>query len=482
MPSLSMNPNEEESNYKLQGLNAPQISLASLCYDSQMSNKIRNELYDENENQNNQESTSSNTSSLDDDDNEESNDSEDGDQNQAGEEPKINQMGRNLKGVNLIINNSIDSHMLTNSYMLKDPIQINDLKIMRKNDQAQKKLSYNDIKQKSIKNNLVKLGVNRMNSNNHLIQKPSNDNDKKKQIDEDEEFVDDDLSFFKENNTLNTDKSCDFVTFTKPLMYNEIKTTSNLYSTKLSVYPHHNQQKNEFQRVRQPSFELKNLTKNQVYVQKHQELKVFDNISVNITQQTNSTVSTLNPAPELPKNSTPIFTDHATAASLNAKHRQFLNAKLNLTIAPPASGQQIDFKKPNTINNTIKLESSKPVFLVPQIPPVNASNEQSLKQKNSPSHANTYKTSTLKSNSNLMMENMNYGLACNSKSGTNGLERKMTHKIMSSEILDVSKISALENATSTNSCVVVTKADIPKDIKKCLKDEIKKDKSKCSIQ
>jgi hypothetical protein len=59
---------------------------------------------------------------------------------------------------------------------------------------------------------------------------------------------------------------------------------------------------------------------------------------------------------------------------------------------------------------------------------------------------------------------------------------KIAHKIMPSDILDVSKISALENATSTNSCVIVTKADLPKDIKKCLKEEIKKDKSKCSIQ
>lgn len=53
--------------------------------------------------------------------------------------------------------------------------------------------------------------------------------------------------------------------------------------------------------------------------------------------------------------------------------------------------------------------------------------------------------------------------------------------MLTSDILDVSKISALENATSTNGYVVVAKVDMPKDVRKCLKDEFKKDKKQCSI-
>ena len=50
------------------------------------------------------------------------------------------------------------------------------------------------------------------------------------------------------------------------------------------------------------------------------------------------------------------------------------------------------------------------------------------------------------------------------------------------DIFDMSKISALENATSTNDCVIVQKTDMPRDLKKwCLKDENKKDKKQCSI-
>ena len=234
--------------------------------------------------------------------------------------------------------------------------------------------------------------------------------------------------------------------------------------------------------VRQPSFELKNNNnnRNQIFVQKH-ELKVFDNLSVNSNQINNNNNDNKTKLPDLPKNSTPIFTDNATAASLNAKHRQFLNAKLNLTIMP---GQQQ--KQQTLINNNNKQQEIKSVFLVPQVPPIQQQQQQKVSPVTSANTAaaassatttTTYKTSTLKSNSNLIMDTVDYDSEIVAKS-----RNKIAHKIMPSDILDVSKISALENATSTNSCVIVTKADLPKDIKKCLKEEIKKDKSKCSIQ
>lgn len=118
----------------------------------------------------------------------------------------------------------------------------------------------------------------------------------------------------------------------------------------------------------------------------------------------------------------------------------------------------------------------KSVFLVPQVPSVSEEKQmiastpmpnviETLKK---PSLATSYKTSTLKSNSNLFVSSAI-------------MKKKMGSHLLSSDILDVSKISALENATSTNACVVVEKADMPKDLRKCLKDEFKKDKKQCSI-
>ena len=81
----------------------------------------------------------------------------------------------------------------------------------------------------------------------------------------------------------------------------------------------------------------------QVFVQKHSELKVFSNINTNMTinslNQTDQTSNNVKPG--LPKNSTPISTDHGTQQHLSAKHRHFLNAQLDLTIVPPKSEQVI---------------------------------------------------------------------------------------------------------------------------------------------
>ena len=49
-------------------------------------------------------------------------------------------------------------------------------------------------------------------------------------------------------------------------------------------------------------------------------------------------------------------------------------------------------------------------------------------------------------------------------------------------MLDMSKIAAYENATTSSNLVSVAKIQLPKHVKKSIKDEYKKDKSKCSIQ
>lgn len=217
----------------------------------------------------------------------------------------------------------------------------------------------------------------------------------------------------------------------------------------------------------------------QVFVQKHTELKVFNNLQTT----TNMTINSLNQTEqstngavksELPKNSTPISTDHGTQQHLSAKHRHFLNAQLDLTIVPGKQQTALAQRKTNSPN------SQNPVFLVPQIPMLHNDQKGQLVsstptppeiKKSSLSTVNmgSYKTSTLKSNSNLVVNSNDIH------------KKKLGNHLLTSDILDVSKISALENATSTNACVIVTKADIPKDLRRSLKDEYKKDKKQCSI-
>ncbi len=225
----------------------------------------------------------------------------------------------------------------------------------------------------------------------------------------------------------------------------------------------------------------------QIFVQKHSELKVFSNINTNLTvnslnQTEQSTVITNNEGsvkPEIPKNSTPISTDLGTQQNLSAKHRHFLNAQLDLTIVPPNKQQiqqnQLGFQSRTT--KKIDSPQQKSIFLVPQVPGMysqNAENKPQAQAVMAPisqiemlKKSSSYKTSTLKSNSNLIV-NMNEV----NKKKTGG---------MHPDILDVSKISALENATSTNGCVMVQRTEIPRDLRKTLKDELKKDKKQCII-
>ncbi len=236
--------------------------------------------------------------------------------------------------------------------------------------------------------------------------------------------------------------------------------------------------------------QLKELTNNyqlpqqqqpQVFVQKHSELKVFSNINTNMTinslNQTEQSTTTINNEggiikPELLKNSTPISTDLNTQQHLSAKHRHFLNAQLDLTIVPPNKQQQQQQIPQSRVVKKSDSPQQKSVFLVPQVPGTysqsdNRAQVAPMSQIDLLKKSSSYKTSTLKSNSNLIV-NMNE--ITKKKSGS-----------MTPDILDVSKISALENATSTNACVMVQKTDMPRDLRKCLKDELKKDKKQCSI-
>ncbi len=214
----------------------------------------------------------------------------------------------------------------------------------------------------------------------------------------------------------------------------------------------------------------------QAFVQKHTELKVFNNINSNTTiNSLNQTEqSSAGPAKaELPKNSTPISTDHGTQQHLSAKHRHFLNAQLDLTIVAAKQQTALVQRKTNSPN------TQNPVFLVPQVPAPHKEQNQVVSSTPAPPeikksslsnvvNMGSYKTSTLKSNSNLVVSSDVH-------------KKKLGNHLLTADILDVSKISALENATSTNACVVVTKADIPKDLRRSLKDEFKKDKKQCSI-
>ncbi len=234
--------------------------------------------------------------------------------------------------------------------------------------------------------------------------------------------------------------------------------------------------------------QLKELTNNyqlpqqqpQVFVQKHSELKVFSNINTNMTinslNQTEQSTTTINIEsgiikPELLKNSTPISTDLNTQQHLSAKHRHFLNAQLDLTIVPPNKQQQQQIPQSRVVKKSDSPQQ-KPVFLVPQVPGTYSQSDNKpqaapMSQIDLLKKSSSYKTSTLKSNSNLIV---NMSEISKKKSGS-----------MTPDILDVSKISALENATSTNACVMVQKTDMPRDLRKCLKDELKKDKKQCSI-
>lgn len=83
---------------------------------------------------------------------------------------------------------------------------------------------------------------------------------------------------------------------------------------------------------------------------------------------TNETLS------EMPTNSTPIVTDPNTLAALNAKRKQFLNAKLDLTINNVPSQP---FKAVANNNNN----QTNDKFLVPKVPPLSRTSQKSSQKQ-----------------------------------------------------------------------------------------------------
>ncbi|CAF1045263.1 unnamed protein product [Brachionus calyciflorus] len=276
--------------------------------------------------------------------------------------------------------------------------------------------------------------TNNNNNNNNRVNLIINNSlashvDEKKPDVRDEDFVDDEMSVFKNETLNNQNKISDYKTFKIPLLPDK-----KLEQLPLSLQPI---------QIQPNDYLLKN---NKIY----NELKVFNNISNFDSTTTNLPNLNLNPlVGELPKNSTPIFSDNTTAAYLTAKRKKLLNAKLDLTIAPPTTDGQ----------------EAKPIERKP-------SNFMMPKVKSTPLPEN-FVTSTLRSTNNLQLSTKKSSKLLS----VPGVETKVI-----SGSLDLSKLSAIENVVTSTNLISVSKAEIPLDIKKQFKEEIKKDKSKCIIQ
>lgn len=296
------------------------------------------------------------------------------------------------------------------------------------------------------------------------------------------------MSMFK-NDTLLDAKSSDYKTFKIPLM----PAPQSINNLPLSIRPI-DAQPNEYL-----------FKKNKVF----NELKVFSNIShlTNVQDQ-----SSIHPS-ELPKNSTPILTDNTALAILNAKRKQILNAKLDLTIqttnqsAPPPQPQhqqqpvydkqesspQLDLlERANLMQQLTNSEPTKPMsaikpnenrrsgnFLLPKLSHLAGGGKQSSKasQAAAQSKADTvdYRTSTLKSTST------DQGGSGGGQKASKQLEQLPIIEKKSANTLDISKLSAIENVVTSTNVVGVPKVDMPKGLRHCIKEEIRRDKKSCII-
>ena len=253
------------------------------------------------------------------------------------------------KNMNFIINNSIDSHMLINSFDLKAKQEANPSKKLQK-------LKNKDIEAKKPQYTNIYLPHD-TNTNNFYVN-------------------DEDMSLFQNSKNkpqpIST-KTNDYKSSLRlPLIQLNGQDTNNCenyyYSSissnpvPLSIQPIVTSQTNDSPASSSTSssssiYATVNLNKKN---SKFNELKVFS------TEVAESPAQFAKPADvpalvnknllpksefQLPKNSTPLFNDSNNAAELVNRRKQFLNAELNLTIAPlPAS-------------------EIKSVFLVPRVPP-----------------------------------------------------------------------------------------------------------------
>jgi hypothetical protein len=251
------------------------------------------------------------------------------------------------------------------------------------------------------------------------------------------------------------------------------------------------------------------------------ELKVFNNSNTNNSNMSNNNLtkhslffntmfdtndqSMLRINNELPKNSTPIYTDNTNSAYMLAKRKQLLNAKLDLTITGPISNfsapvgnnimnsyanlmqkqqqlmmqekqQQQPLIPENLEEETIEegyynlgngniINHPKQEFILPKISIniENGNDEQAVKT-----------SSTLRTAEQTDADGSGGGVALKGQT-------KQINKINTN--LNVSKIHCAFEAVSTSANLIsIPKSEIPKEFKKKIKNDIKKDKSMCSIQ
>jgi hypothetical protein len=288
----------------------------------------------------------------------------------------------NSKNINLIINNSIDSNMLANSFEQK---QIATMSTQQSagNVQVQSTIYENIAPERHFALKKIPKSLERIYENNP----DANLN----------EFLDDDMSVFeKENDTF---KVVNYKDFKKPLMASEIL---------------------------------------------HQQVESDVPLSIRPIV-----------------NSTPILTDQNSQNALNAKRKQILNSNLNLTIVPSQQSGQAK-------------TSGMSEFPVPLMPGPRAfpetQSKQAAKENQPPDSVEIIK-----------------GVESQQIKSSTENQANMKFAFVRLGPLDLSKISALENATTTIVAMPapLPKNEIPKEIKKCLKEELKKgikEKSMCSIQ
>jgi hypothetical protein len=239
------------------------------------------------------------------------------------------------------------------------------------------------------------------------------------------------------------------------------------------------------------------------------ELKVFNNLTsavnnnatsnnnFNTTKQSLSStgifdedVSKLN---DLPKSSTPIYTDNTSSAYLLAKRNKIFNAKLDLTITgtanmngnlnnfysvakaekqyQPQIPERVDEELAGEENRAASNSGNSDYAMLPKLNMIQST------QSNSKENLAKAAGSSLKSMVALRQNNQmaaTAGQTANTPLGQESRNNKMS-------MHDMSLIAAYENATTSTNLVSVAKVQLPKYVKKSIKEEIKKDKTKCVI-
>jgi hypothetical protein len=224
------------------------------------------------------------------------------------------------------------------------------------------------------------------------------------------------------------------------------------------------------------------------------ELKVFNNIdntnNFNTTKQSLSSTGIfeddVSKLTDLPKSSTPIYTDNTSSAYLLAKRNKIFNAKLDLTITGSGNmngnlnyysvakaEKQYQPQIPERVEEEIASEDNRAVnsgnsdYGMP--PKLNMpQSAQSTSRENIAKLTGTNLKSMI-----ALSQNNNLPQPVNTQLSQDNRNKISMH--------DMSMISAFENAATATNIVSVEKVQLPKNFKKSMKEEIKKDKSKCVI-